>query len=279
MGYLLAGLLTGAGKGLTELAAQRREDALLKLKRQYQQEDIAAEEQRTIASEGRADARAQAKEVRDEAADARTFDREYGGKTGLLQLAQQYKREEGETEFQYKVRLERIRADEDRKTEGVKAGNAEKLARINSQLDRAEDRESQLLKQQIARGEREVVGADENGNIIVMTGDGTLITTKTKLREKKSGGDDDEGEGTIAGARAARGQGPARAASSPAKPAKAPVVDVAQKDIEALWSMLETVPAPAAGGATVRTVTGPGGKKVQIKWTGQRWQPEQVVGG
>lgn len=262
MGFLMAGLLQGAGKAVTDIAAskaaQRREDALISLRRQYQKEDTAAENTREDANAER---------------DAKL-------KVGLLSLANEYKKQEGETEFDYKVRLEEIkgriegqqigqRGAEDRKTEETRSANDAELKVLQSRLDTSRDSADRAEAAKIARGEGKVVGTNPAGYIIIQKGN-TLITTRTKKAETGAGGGDEEG-GAIAAARRREGVN-----GKPPVAAK-PTVSRDDPETAALWSALAGIPAPDSGQPQVRTMTGAGGKRVEIKWTGQRWQPTRVV--
>ncbi len=166
MGFLMAGLLQGVGAGVTQLAAQKREDALIALRRQYQQEDQVAEDKRTIAKE----------------------ERDATLKVGLLSLAQQYKKEDAETEAQYAERLERIKS-------GLRVGETASKAKIdvamavlNSKLDRVEATEAKRLEAQLRSGEVSDIRAADDGSMVVTYKGGRTETRGTKLRDTRSSG-------------------------------------------------------------------------------------------
>lgn len=289
MGYLLAGLLTGAGKGFTEIAAQRREDALLKLKRQYQKEDIDTEQRNLIAQEERAEGRAVAKDARTETAAVNAFDREYGAKISLAALKQQYAQEDAETDFQYEQRLLGIKADLESRHIRERGGEDRKTAQTKGQIDRSleafrhgNDREMAEIEAAIEGDKVHSTEVAADGSLVVMFKDGRKVRLKEKMQTSSSG-EESGGGGTIAAARAARGGGapaPAASASAPARSSPAaPKLDVADQEIQALWSALGAQPAPKPGEPKVRVIRGPEGKRVQVKWTGERWQPEKMIGG
>lgn len=273
MGFITAGLLSGLGKGLTEQSAQMREDALIKLKRQYQLEDNATAQQDVIAKENRAEDR-----------DVRTFQREGQLKVGLLGLAQQYKQQEGETEQAYKERLLRIKGtiDSGQITQKgqIDLANDKALAVLKASLDKSNDAASQLLKQQIDRGETTVAGRTPDGFIIVKRGDGTLITTRTKMAAPgKSEGDDTSIEDIInkreGGAAPASAPAPARAAR-PAEealpPEKSPVgVRQIQASVNTMMRNNQLGPGKQVGD----TITVPAGAlaatSLTLSWDGKRW--------
>lgn len=267
-GYIFGGLLAGLGQGLAQHAQQMRDDALLKLRRQWQQEDVAAAQKQTLESEQRA-------EERDVRTDARRGT-DLAGRTGLLALAQRYKMEEGETEQAYRERLERIRQGNELEQIGARGAEDRKTAQTKGQIDRSLEafkfgNEKQMVEIKAAIEGDLVHGTEvaEDGSLVVLFKGGKKVRLKEKLRASGSAG----GTGSVLGDFGQTGTPtpsptPARSSTAPAK------ADVAQQDIDALWTALETVPAPTAGQPTTRTMTGPNGKKVRIKWTGQRWQPD-----
>lgn len=207
-GFALAGAIGGLGAGITNRAAQRREEALSRQKR----EEVLAD--REVAFE------------REDAKDEKDAEL----KVGLLTLANQYKREEGETEFNYKVRLAGIQADleskqigqravEERKTAGYKAVLDKDVAGYTSSLRTSEDRESKDHAASIARGEAKVVGTTPEGFIVLQKGN-TLITTRTKSVGKSGGGE--SGGSEVAALVEARKNGGVTPAATTPKPAAAP---------------------------------------------------------
>lgn len=170
MGYVMAGLLSGLGQGMQLMGQQQHEAAIEALRNQRQ-----------IEQEGRAEAR-----------DDRKSARETSEKIGLLGLAQQYKQAEGETEFQYKVRLEKIEADNERAQIAQRGKIDANLATLKAQLDQANDAVSQKLKAEIAAAEarKEPVyrDVDTNGRLIVTFKDGHSVATPFTARDEKSSG-------------------------------------------------------------------------------------------
>lgn len=220
MGFLTAGLLKGLGSGLAMEAEQRRENALIALRRQYQQEDTAAAETRTIAAEDRAEGR-----------DIRKDAREFGVKKELVEIAQRYKQQENETNQQYEERLIRLRAEEQRKTDTHQGGITRSLETLKHQFNLSEaqakvamDLEADLKKagQTVDHWEvttdGKLVGVSATGQVIARSSNaGSFIPSR--------GGNADEGDdsgGTIAGARARTGGGETPTA---AKPTPAPKAD------------------------------------------------------
>lgn len=210
MGFIAAGLLKGLGAGLTAEYEKRREDALIALRRQYQLEDSAAAEERAIAAEGRA-------ETRDIASD----ERKAKVQTGLLELAQRYKKEENETNFEYEQRLIRLRAEEDRKGTAQKAGIDRDLETHRSRLRRSENKEDRELAAEIEGGQVQSIDEAEDGSMVVTYKNGNVVRKAIKLRDKTSRAADDEGDGTIAGARERREGKPEAAAKPPKAPDQA----------------------------------------------------------
>lgn len=221
MGFLTAGLLKGLGSGLAMEAEQRRENALIALRRQYQQEDIAATETRTIAAEGRAEDR-----------DIRKDEREFGVKKELVEIAQRYKQQENETNQQYEERLIRLRADEDRKSKTWQGNIDKTMEKLKHQFNLTE-----LQAKEAAELASDLEKAGKVADHWEVTSDGRLVgvssTGQVIARSRNAGsfipsrggnaddGDDTSG-GTIAGARARTGGGEAPTA---AKPTPAPKAD------------------------------------------------------
>lgn len=170
MGYVMAGLLSGLGQGMQLMGQQQHEAAIEALRNQRQ-----------IEQEGRAEAR-----------DDRKSARETSEKIGLLGLAQQYKQAEGETEFQYKVRLEKIEAEKEASQIAQRGKIDANLAVLKARLDQANDVESQKLKAAIAAEERAGKfvrsDVDTNGRLIATFEDGHQVATPFTAREEKSSG-------------------------------------------------------------------------------------------
>lgn len=217
MGFIAAGLLKGLGAGLTAEYEKRREDALIALRRQYQTEDADLAYQRLQETEGRA-------EKRDIASD----EREANVKTGLLALAQKYKQEENETNFDYEQRLRRLQADLD-KGKATHQGSIDAgLKRLQSTLDLTEAQQRAKLEL-----EAEIKKAGQVVDHWAVTSDGKLVGVSAtgqviaKSRHPGSfnapgGSSDDEGDGggSISAARDRRdGKAPAPKKDTAAKPA------------------------------------------------------------
>jgi hypothetical protein len=263
-------LLKGLGTGLAQQAAQMREDALLKLKRQYQLEDQQTEEQQQIR-----------KEDRQEQRDVRQFDREADLKTGLLALAQTYKQAEGETEQAYKERLLRIRGEIesgqieqkgkiDKSIKQMEFSNDKALAVLKADLDKRNDAASQQLKEQIDRGESTVAGRTPDGYIIIKRGDGTLITTKTKMAAPGKSEDDgatieDYANGKPAAAKPAVTPSP-RPPAKPVKTEPKATVRQMQNSVDGMLASGSIPPGQAVG----QTLTAPDG--TVLTWDGKRWK-------
>ncbi len=171
MGFLLAGLLQGAGAGITQLAQQRREDALISLRRQYQQEDQAAEDTRTIAAEGRA-------------LDA-----------GLIKIgaAAEVQRRQGETEQAYKERMAKIEQGYKLDEISAKGKIDVSMEVLKSANNRLETREAKELEAKLRSGEVKDIRAREDGSMLVTYAMGRTEVRGEKLRDTRSSGGD-EGE-------------------------------------------------------------------------------------
>ena len=212
-GFILGGLLKGLGSGLTMNAQQKREDALLALRRQYQLEDANTADAREIAKEGRAETRDIASDTRDAAV-----------KTGLLEVANRYAQQQGETKQAYEERLIRIRGEEDRKGATHKGGIDRGLEAFRSKLDTARDAESIKLKAEIDGGQVKSVEAADDGSMLVTYTNGSVVKKNVKLRETRRETEGSDGEGSISGARNRRDgtAAPAAAPKAAAKPTNTP---------------------------------------------------------
>ncbi len=157
MGRIMAGLLSGFGQGLQLVGQQQHEAAMENLRNQRQ-----------IEQEDRAEAR-----------DNRKSDRENKEKIGLLGLAQMYKQAEGETEFQYKVRLEKIKADIESNHIAQKGQVDTNIAILKASLDAQNDEASQRLKARLDRELPSLHGftRDANGNLVLVYKDGSQSVT------------------------------------------------------------------------------------------------------
>lgn len=279
-GMVFGGLLAGLGQGITMQAAQLREDALLKLRRQWQQEDAATAEDNQIAQETREEERA-----------VRTDERrgtDLGGRVGLLELAQRYKREEGETEQAYRERLEEIRQgntlEQIERRGGIESRQIEqrgkvdeRLARVRSDLDLRNDAASQRLAREIDRNEVEVVGVSPEGFIIVRDDNRGLVTTTVKMASSTLDGG--EGQGGLIGAARARREGSQAPAARPAAPAPSQSESAAdptpKQAVERTVAQMVASGQLAPGTRVGETVTAPAGAlapgPVTVTWDGTRW--------
>ncbi|MGH6783997.1 MAG: hypothetical protein ACREBP_05170 [Sphingomicrobium sp.] len=199
MSFILGGLLQGVGAGLATQAAQMREDALLKLRRQYQLEDQASEETRGIAKEER---------------DAKL-------KVGLLTLADEYRRRQGETEQEHEERLLRIKAELEGKQIGQRGEEERKTvatrAKLDAELERLKSRLDITEAEKKAHGEVSNVHAAEDGTMLVTFKDGSVIRKRAKLRDTRARRADVAEGGEIEEARNRRG-GAASGIPKPAVP-------------------------------------------------------------
>jgi hypothetical protein len=166
MGYLTAGLLSGFGQGLQLMGQQQHEAAMEALRNQRQIEQ----------------------ETRAEDRDNRKSVRENSEKVGLLELAQKYKMAEGETEFQYKARLERLKAGLESAQIDQKGKVDANLAVLKADLDKRNDAESQRLKATLdaerAAGRSVETRVDANGRMILKFEDGRMVATNFTERDK-----------------------------------------------------------------------------------------------
>jgi hypothetical protein len=167
MGYLTAGLLSGFGQGLQLMGQQQHEAAMEALRNQRQIEQ----------------------ETRAEDRDNRKSVRENSEKVGLLELAQKYKMAEGETEFQYKARLERLKAGLESAQIDQKGKVDANLAVLKADLDKRNDAESQRLKATLdaerAAGRSVETRVDANGRMILKFEDGRMVATNFTERDNK----------------------------------------------------------------------------------------------
>lgn len=255
--HIFGGLLGGIGVGLEKQAIMNREAALEQLRQQNY-------------AQARADRQAERQEDRqwqkEDVETANTM------KVGLMSYAAKIAKEQGETDQAYKERLERIKAEEDRRTEGVKAANAQALARLNSVLNTREDAASQRLKKELEDGQAKVVGTNPEGFIITQKGN-TLFTTTVKMQTKgQSSGDEidalfDE-KPTPAPAPAKR---PTLTARKPAEPSRGQALQAAVQNMMASGQL---DPGTAVGEKLVAPAGALAASAVTLTWNGKRWVPD-----
>lgn len=265
--FLLGGLLSGLGAGLQQEAAQRREDALIALRRQFQQEDQATAQTQTIAAEERAEER-----------DVRTDKRrgtDLSGRTSLLRTAGEIKQRENESDQQFKERMAREQFEREKEKLGIQASNARELAVLQNSLGMSRDAADRSLAAEIERGKAKVIGVDPDGYIIVQRGDVGLITTRTKMDKSAGGGGSvlDQVRGGTPTPTPART--PARAATpaiSAMGTGTAPGKAALQASLDLMLRNGQLGP-----GSPGETVTAPAGAlaptPVVIEWDGERWVP------
>jgi hypothetical protein len=197
--YALGGLLGGVGKAITDDAEQRRQDALLALKRQYDVQDR----------------------------DAR------------LTTAVQMNNDDN------KAKLDAIRTsgEENRSTEQIKAAADVQKIRIKGQIDLNNDKVLEALKHSYNISEGAAADARKLANDLTLAGvtvdhwdvtsDGKMVAFNKQgkvlaasshpgsFNPSNQPKNEDDGDGSISGQRAARNGKPAPAAAEPA-PSKAP---------------------------------------------------------
>lgn len=280
-GMIVGGLLKGLGAGLSMEAAQRRENALIALRRQFQMEDETRAEDRTIRAEDRQETRTIAGE-----------ERKATLQVGLLALAQQYKREEWETEQQYEERLLRIKADlesrhiaerggQERETNEAQEALNRETERLKSRLRIGEDAASLRLADELddadRRGEIYKTEVNPDGFIVVTFENGRIVTTRTR-GAASSDADEEGGTGAIAAARARRGEGGGTPAPSPTpRPRAGGDADMPtdKQAIERSVAMMVRNGQLAEGTRVGETVTAPAGAlapvPVTVRWDGKKW--------
>lgn len=189
---IVGGLLQGAGKGLLQMHEERRQAALIALKRGYEVEDqnreiaykTAAEKR---AAELRATERTEAQEDRKEIIDyTAKYDETADARRSRL------KREERATDHSYDVQM----------------------AKVNAKLDVIKTKEAERVKAAIGRGEVQSTRIGEDGSLIVIYKDGRTVQ-ESKIKLHITDRDEDGGNegGGIDAARERRG------GAAPAKPA------------------------------------------------------------
>lgn len=182
------GLLQGLGAGLTARHEERRQNALLAIKRAYQIEDRAYE--REVKQEDRAADLEAKKELLG-----------YGTQMDIAkaEVGSNLKRAERAVDYDYDVKLETLRSS---LTEGRTRRLTEAEVRLRNSLD---------------AGDVQSVQKGADGTAIVFYKDGRQEATGVKLH--LGGGDGEEGGGTIADARTRRGGEKPASQPAAAKPA------------------------------------------------------------
>lgn len=170
-GFILGGLLSGAGQGIANVAAQNREDALERLRnaRQIEYEDRG--ETRNIASDERKEKAAVAND-----------EREAGKQAGLLSIAADIEQKKGETAFEYKQRLQTQSENHAKAMESIKTKNDAYLKQVQSGLDKNRDEASARLSAEIDSGKIDSIEVNEAGNFVKVYKDGRTETTKIGAR-------------------------------------------------------------------------------------------------
>lgn len=200
---ILGGLLQGVGAGVTKLADERRQNALLALKRQYDVEDRDANIAGSLA----------AKQI------------EIEGRKEVIGLTGEENRKTEKVKQEGDIQTERVRGEETRKTETIKFSNETALTRLSKSLDQANDAASIKLKAELDGGQIDSVEAAEDGTMLVTYKNGTVVPKNVKLREKTRGDSDDDGEGSISAELNAREGG-----AKPAQPTNTPKKDDATRN-------------------------------------------------
>lgn len=269
--HIWGGLLQGVGVGMEKTAIMHREAALEALRREERKEMVQMRQME------RMEDRQWKKE--DDKADLEN-------KVGLLSLAQEYKREENETEQAYqerllgiKSRLEReeikVRAGEDRITAQQQAALDTQRDRVKADLDRRNDASSKRLAKELDSGDTEVVGANDDGYIILRRkGDSALITTNTKLRAGAKGADD---IGGLLGETAPEPKPTPKA--RPTLTARPKAADPSRPQaLAASIAQLQQSGQLGPGTVVGEKVTAPAGAlaatSVTLTWNGKRWVPD-----
>lgn len=289
MSFVLGGLLQGLGSGLSQEAAQRRENSLMAARRKWQLEDQQTKERQTIDAEGRLVDRNIASEGRAEMRDIAAEDRKLLRDVGLLELSQKHQRKRDETLQQYKERLLKIQHNQNkeivtvkgaeaRKTEGYKAGLTKDLERFKF----GNERELARFKSELDDGKVDNIKAADDGTMIVTYKDGRVTKRPgVKLRENKplTGGilADVRGEGGVTPKSSQASSAASTAASAAAKavnraPEKTPAgIRAAQSTVDKLFQS-----GQLAKGANVGDkITAPAGAvaavPIELEWNGQKW--------
>lgn len=180
--FILGGLLQGAGKGITNLHEERRQNALLKLKRDQELENRSLDA-----------AEVEAKRVADLAAKKELLREASEQDIEKAKITSNLKRAEREVDYTYDVKLENVRS-------GLKV---------------KEDAASKRLAAEIDKGQVKSIEAADDGTMLVAYNDGTVVKKNIKLRETRaSGGEDDIP--TISAARGERGSTPVAKPAAPA---------------------------------------------------------------
>lgn len=205
MSFVLGGLLQGLGQGINNVVKERRENALLALRRQQEKEDYAQKRGDLLEDYERK----RADDLTDLAAEGEV-------KKGLLQIAGTNRvaeiqatgdenRKNRQTDYVYDVKLEEVRATLDIRKGNANAVNDRKLEELKAKLD--PEIKDPVTETKVA----------EDGSLILIHKSGKRVkdTSGTKF-QVKTGKDEDEDAPTIAGARQGRGAAPAAAPATPA---------------------------------------------------------------
>lgn len=176
--FILGGLLQGLGKGITNMREERRQDALLKLKREYE-----------LADQTTAAAAAEAAATRAQKDRIEILDRGNTADIEKAKVTSNLKQAERAVDYTYDVKLENVRAG----------------------LDIKKDAASKRLAAEIDAGQVQGVDTAEDGSMIVTYKGGSVVKKNIKLYVRPVG-EGDSDTPTIDGARGERGGKPAVAA-------------------------------------------------------------------
>lgn len=180
--FVLGGLLQGLGQGITNITNQKREDALMKLRRQFQQEDDARKREQQL--------------------DDRAVDRAYQKEDAIAAVANRKEllKEAGQ------IKLVEIDAE-------AKADAAKERAEYDREIDKAiilsklkinEDATSKKIAKALDTGEISTTKVGEDGSLVLIYKNGRREVDRS-IKVQTGSGDDDSGGGSIAAARGARG--------------------------------------------------------------------------
>ncbi|SKB32271.1 hypothetical protein [Sphingopyxis flava] len=195
LGYIVGGALQGIGSGMAQQAQsdaeERRQMALENLRQQNAQSNMRLQAELNDTNAAKSDARG-------DYYDARKTER------GASVDAQSDARK-----FGYQVQLKKM-----------DFANDIERTRLESALAQGRDAATLQLRAQIERGEIRQIVESGDGQYYAIRGDGSQIATGVKVPPKAM----EDGTGSIANARAARGGGGigSAAATAPAKPAPSP---------------------------------------------------------
>lgn len=164
-GYILGGLLQGIGRGQEMSILQARQDALEELRNK-----------RAIEAEGRADQRTQASEARAEIRQADRDERLYGQKKDLLTAGSEAK-----------VTEIRAKGEEDRRSRATDYNYDVALEKVKNKLDVARDEASIRLRSQLDTGSA-WLQQTRNGEMVIIDRDGNVTPTGVKGEKKELSG-------------------------------------------------------------------------------------------